>query len=76
MARIDSFLRMVVDQGASDLHFHAGTKPVIRYIGDLVPLPFRKLTEDELQTIKRKIGDYIDWYESMEACIRDRVANE
>lgn len=47
MARIDSFLRMVVDQGASDLHFHAGTKPVIRYIGDLVPLPFRALTEDE-----------------------------
>jgi len=24
MKRIDSFLRLVADQGASDLHFHAG----------------------------------------------------
>src|SRR5688572_31882057 len=47
MARIDSFLRVVVDQGASDLHFHAGSVPVIRHLGDLVPLPFRVLGEEE-----------------------------
>jgi twitching motility protein PilT len=47
MARLDSFLRMVVDQHASDLHFHAGSVPLIRHDGDLVPLPFRVLSEDE-----------------------------
>jgi twitching motility protein PilT len=47
MARIDSFLRLVVEQKASDLHFHAGNPPIIRHEGDLMPLPFRPLTEDE-----------------------------
>ena len=47
MARIDSFLKLVVDQQASDLHFHAGTKPQIRYLGDLISIPFRALSEQE-----------------------------
>ena len=47
MARIDSFLRLVVDQRASDLHFHAGHPPLVRLNGDLVPLPFRELSDDE-----------------------------
>src|SRR5205814_2050417 len=47
MARIDSFLRLVAEQGASDLHFHAGNVPIIRHDGDLIPLPFRVLSELE-----------------------------
>jgi twitching motility protein PilT len=47
MARLDSFLRLVVAQRASDLHFHAGSVPIIRHDGDLVPLPFRVLSDDE-----------------------------
>ncbi len=47
MARIDSFLRLVVEQQASDLHFHAGNVPIIRYNGDLVPLRYRTLSADE-----------------------------
>ena len=47
MARLDSFLRLVVEQQASDLHFHAGNVPIIRHDGDLVPLPFRSLSETE-----------------------------
>src|SRR6185295_250886 len=47
MARLDSFLRLVVEQQASDLHFHAGNVPIIRHDGDLVPLPFRMLSEEE-----------------------------
>jgi twitching motility protein PilT len=45
MARIDSFLRLVAEQNASDLHFHSGVAPHIRHEGDLVALPFRPLTE-------------------------------
>src|SRR5438067_2040027 len=47
MARIDSFLRLVAQQGASDLHFHAGNVPIIRHEGELMPLPFRILSEVE-----------------------------
>ena len=47
MARIDSFLRMVVEQKASDLHFCAGNKPVIRYNGDLIHVKFRQLSAPE-----------------------------
>jgi len=47
MARIDSFLQLVVEQKASDLHFSAGSKPVIRYNGDLVHVKFRRLSKYE-----------------------------
>ncbi|HUJ24777.1 MAG TPA: PilT/PilU family type 4a pilus ATPase [Myxococcales bacterium] len=47
MARIDSFLRLVAQQGASDLHFHAGNVPIIRHEGELMSLPFRVLSEVE-----------------------------
>ncbi len=49
MARIDTFLRIVAEQQASDLHFHAGNVPVIRHDGDLIDLPFRKLSAQETQ---------------------------
>jgi twitching motility protein PilT len=47
MPRIDSFLRLVVEQHASDLHFAAGSIPTVRHDGELIPLPFRELSELE-----------------------------
>ena len=47
MARLDSFLELVTQQGASDLHFCAGAVPTIRHDGELVQLPFRTLSESE-----------------------------
>ncbi len=47
MPRIDSFLRLVSQQGASDLHFPAGNVPIIRHEGELMPLPFRQLSDVE-----------------------------
>lgn len=55
MARLDSFLSVVVDQGASDLHFHAGSPPLIRHDGELVPLPFRTLSADETERFLREV---------------------
>lgn len=49
MARIDSFLEIVAEQNASDFHFHAGNPPIIRHAGELVPLPFRQLSDDEVR---------------------------
>ena len=50
MAKIDSFLKLVTEQQASDLHFCSGSVPTIRYGGDLIQLPFREL--GELETIR------------------------
>ncbi len=36
-------------QHASDLHFHSGNPPIIRHDGELMPLPFRMLTRDEVR---------------------------
>ena len=67
MARLDSFLKLVAEQQASDLHFHAGGVPMIRHDGELLPLPFRSLSEleqglapeliDELERITLPFGD-------------------
>lgn len=57
MARLDSFLRLVTEQNASDLHFCAGAVPTIRHNGDLVRLPFRKLTETETRRFLVEILD-------------------
>ena len=55
MARLDSFLRLVVEQKASDLHFHSGVVPLIRHDGDLVPLNFRALSEKDARTFLLEI---------------------
>ncbi|MCC7110882.1 MAG: PilT/PilU family type 4a pilus ATPase [Deltaproteobacteria bacterium] len=47
MARIDSFLAIAVEQGASDLHLRAGHVPVVRHEGELVEIPFRVLSDIE-----------------------------
>jgi len=47
MARIDSFLRLVVEQRASDLHVRAGLVPMVRYCGEIHHLPFRALSQEE-----------------------------
>src|SRR5687767_10741933 len=55
MARVDSFLRLVVDQRASDLHLRPGYKPTVRYCGDLHPMPFRILSQEEAAKLVTEI---------------------
>ena len=55
MARIDSFLRLVVEQRASDLHLRAGYVPFVRYVGELHPLPFRVLSQEEVMRLLGEI---------------------
>ncbi len=43
MSRIDAFLRLMIEQRASDLHFTAGNPPILRINGDLVPLRYRRI---------------------------------
>jgi twitching motility protein PilT len=48
MPQIDQFLRLLVQQGGSDLHLSCGSPPVIRVHGHLQRVKFRDLTEQDL----------------------------
>lgn len=49
--KIVPFLQAVIQNGASDLHIKAGSKPMIRINGDLYPLDVPPLTADEVLDI-------------------------
>ncbi len=49
MNRIDAFLELAVNQGGSDLHMVSGQPPRIRISGELQPIRFRELSEQDVQ---------------------------
>lgn len=51
MNRIDTFLDMVIKQGGSDLHLISGNVPRIRINGDVYPIKYRILTEEETEEL-------------------------
>ncbi len=46
MARIDAIFRMVMENGASDLHMVTGARPMLRIQGELRPIDYAELTPD------------------------------
>ena len=49
MARLDSFLKLGLAQGCSDVHLAVGVPPMLRMNGDLMPIKFRELSDTELE---------------------------
>lgn len=50
-ARINAFLKLGRQQGASDIHFAVGSPPLIRLYGELTPIKYRDLTSNELEDL-------------------------
>jgi twitching motility protein PilT len=50
MPRIDSFLKLGLAQGCSDVHLAVGVPPMLRMNGDLMPIKFRDLADTELES--------------------------
>lgn len=48
MAKIDPFLRLMIRQGASDLHLSSGVVPTLRIGGELQPVQYAELGFEEL----------------------------
>jgi twitching motility protein PilT len=46
MARIDAILKLVKDQGASDLHMTTGAPPIVRINGQITPIPHEEITRE------------------------------
>lgn len=51
MAKIDTFLKVMREAGASDLHLGAGSPPVLRIGGDLHEAQHRALTGEEVRLL-------------------------
>ncbi len=55
MARIDAFLQIGKQQGGSDLHLTVGLPPLVRLDGELMPIKYRPLSEEEAIALVREI---------------------
>ncbi len=49
-------LEAMIENGASDLHIHAGQSPCLRISGDMVPLEGPRLTPDDTQALAASIA--------------------
>ncbi|MBX6423507.1 type IV pilus twitching motility protein PilT [Thermosulfurimonas sp. F29] len=55
MAKIDAFLKLMVDTGASDLHLSTGNPPILRIHGDLQRVKYKPLENEELKAMLYEI---------------------
>ena len=55
MPRLDSFLKLGLAQGCSDVHLAVGVPPMLRMNGDLLPIKFRDLSDAELESYMMEI---------------------
>jgi twitching motility protein PilT len=61
--RIDRFLRMMNDRGASDLHLSVGCAPIFRQSGQVDPIRFKQLTNRDWVSFIRPITPLEYWKE-------------
>ena len=57
MAKIDRFLKLMVEKEASDLHMACGSKPVIRIHGEMQRINYNELTAEEILPLLHEIMD-------------------
>ena len=55
MAKLDAFFKLMVDQGASDLHLTSGSQPILRVNGELQRVRYQTLENDDLQKMLYEI---------------------
>ena len=61
MATLDQFLKVIVDQGGSDLHIGEGQPPKMRKHGDVAPIREAQLTRDETMSMLREVCGDRNW---------------
>lgn len=55
MARLDAFLQLGHQQGVSDIHLAVGVPPMFRLFGELVPVKYRELSAEEIESLLYEI---------------------
>src|SRR2546425_8861183 len=61
MASLDQFLKVIVDQGGSDLHIGEGQPPKMRKHGDIAPIREQPLERDETMSLLREVCGERNW---------------
>ena len=61
MAYVDQFLKLVVQQGASDLHIAEGQPPKMRTHGDIMPIRSEAISHDEGKRMLSEICGPHNW---------------
>ncbi len=56
MAKLDSFFKLMVDQGASDLHLVSGSQPILRVNGELQRVRYTTLENDDLKKMMYELA--------------------
>jgi twitching motility protein PilT len=61
MAYLDQFLKVIVEQGGSDLHIGEGQPPKMRKHGDVAPIREAPLARDETMSMLREVCGERSW---------------
>src|ERR1700724_2168264 len=61
MAILDQFLKVIVDQGGSDLHIGEGQPPKMRKHGDVAPIREKPLARDETMSMLSEVCGDRNW---------------
>jgi twitching motility protein PilT len=61
MQKIDRFLRLMNDRGASDLHLSVGRPPMLRVSGSMETVRYRVLTENDFVDLLQPIAPERGW---------------
>ena len=61
MPHLDQFLKVIVDQGGSDLHIGEGQPPKMRKHGDVAPIREKPLTRDETMSMLSEVCGDRNW---------------
>src|SRR6185369_9456105 len=61
MQKIDRFLRLMNDRGASDFHLTVGRPPMLRASGAMEPIRFRVITESDFTEMLKPIAPKRLW---------------
>lgn len=56
MAKIDAFLKLMHDQGASDLHLVTGQQPALRIDGEMERVKYARLENNELKSMLYEVA--------------------
>src|SRR5262249_12161339 len=56
MAKLDAFFKLMVDQGASDLHLVSGAQPILRVHGELQRVRYAVLDNDDLKKMLYEVA--------------------
>ena len=59
--RVDRFLKLAADRGASDLHLSVGRPPHLRLSGSMDPVRFRVLNRDDFVTLMKPATPEAHW---------------